>query len=86
MAAYLRHDCGCCKVETVEKGEAELRARPIGKWGSSEHWRAQQSSCDGCGNGCCCGGCTKANEETENKMESAGQCGRALGLIKRARA
>ena len=49
MAAYLRQDCGRCKVETAEKGEAELQARPIGEWGSGERMRAQQSGCDGDG-------------------------------------
>ena len=49
MAAYLRHDCGRCKVETAEKGEVELRARPIGEWGGGERGRARRSSCDGNG-------------------------------------
>ena len=63
MVAFLRHDCGRYKVETVEKGEAELRARPIGEWGGGERGQARRSSCDGSGDGGSCGGCAEVKEE-----------------------
>ena len=76
-AAYQRRNHGRCKVETVEKGEAELRVRPIGEWGGGEHGRARRSSYDGSGDG----GCAEAKEEARNENGSARQCGRACGLL-----
>ena len=72
-------------METVEKGEVELRARPIKNWGGGERWRARRSSCDGNGAGGCDGGCAGAKKGAkEIKMASMGQCGRAQGVIRRA--
>ena len=68
-------------METVEKGEAELRARPIGEWGSSERGQAWRSSCDGSGDGGCCGGCAEAKEEAENENGSAGMERASAGLV-----
>ena len=82
MAAYLRHDYERCKVETVEKGEAELRAWSIGEWGGGERGRARQSSYDGNGDGGCYGGCAEA-KESENEMEEGRRT--LLGRWRRAR-
>ena len=71
-AAHLRNNCGRCKVETVEKGDAELRARLIGEWGGGEHRRAQRSSYDGSGDDGCCGGCTDVKEKARNENGSVG--------------
>ena len=81
MAAYLRHDCGRCKVETVEKGEAELRAWSIGEWGGGERGRARRSSCDDNGDGGCYGGCAEVQEEAENENGSAGMERARAGLV-----
>ena len=83
-AAYLRHDCGRCKVEMVEKGDAELRARPIGEWGGDQHGRVRRSSCNGNGDGGCCGGCAEAKEEVENEMgarDGVGECGACCSAL-----
>ena len=79
--AHLRHDCGRCKVETVEKGEAELRARPIGEWGGGERGRARRSSCDGNGDGGCYDGCAEVKEEAENENGSTGMERARAGLV-----
>ena len=81
MAAYLRHNCGRCKVETVEKGEAELRARLIREWGDGERGRARWSRCNSNGDDGCYGGCAEAKEEAENENGSAGMERARAGLV-----
>ena len=68
-------------METVEKGEAELRAWSIGEWGGGERGRARRSNCDGNGDGGCYGGCAEAKEEAENENGSTGMERVRAGLV-----